>query len=109
MVIFKNKDELVENGKTPLDRRARKLALESLETALLTVDPKRILQSKLLLNECKLRIEEVSLDLNRFGNIYVVGGGKASGSMAEAIERILGERIKSGLVNVPTVATLRQT
>ena len=101
MVTFKNKDKLVENGKTPLNRRARKLALESLETALLSADPERILQSKLLLSNCKLRIDDVSLDLKHFKNIYVVGGGKASGSMAEAIERILAQRIKSGLVNVP--------
>jgi len=99
--MLKNKNKLVENGETPLDRKARKLALDSLETALLTVDPIRILKSKLLLSKCKLRVDEISLDLESFRNIYVVGGGKASGSMAEAIEQILGKRIKSGLVNVP--------
>ena len=40
------------------------------------------------------------LDCSRFRNIYVVGAGKAGGSMAEAAERILGRRITAGFVNV---------
>ena len=42
-----------------------------------------------------------SFNLEKLKNVYVVGGGKASGSMAEALEQILGERITDGLVNVP--------
>ena len=32
--------------------------------------------------------------------IFVVGGGKASGTMAEALEAILGDKISSGEVNI---------
>lgn len=39
--------------------------------------------------------------MKEFRNVYVVGGGKASGSMAEALEQILDNRIKDGIVNVP--------
>ncbi|MHA1833599.1 MAG: glycerate kinase type-2 family protein, partial [Candidatus Baldrarchaeia archaeon] len=35
-----------------------------------------------------------------YRNIYVLGGGKASGLMAEAIEEILGDKITSGIINV---------
>ncbi len=36
----------------------------------------------------------------RFKNIYVVGAGKASARMAQAIERLLGKRITEGFINV---------
>lgn len=38
--------------------------------------------------------------LNRFENIFVVGAGKASARMAQAVERLLGKRISRGLINV---------
>jgi hydroxypyruvate reductase len=38
--------------------------------------------------------------LDRFQNIYVVGAGKASARMAQAIESLLGKRIAAGFVNV---------
>jgi len=39
--------------------------------------------------------------LDKVGGIYVIGFGKASGSMAEAIEDILGENIIDGYVIIP--------
>ncbi len=98
---IKNKHLLVENGKTELTQKARKLALQSLEAALNAVDPKRLLHSKLVLEKSRLQINNFSFDLEKFRNIYVVGGGKASGSMAEALEEILGKQITAGSVNVP--------
>jgi len=40
------------------------------------------------------------LDLSRFRDVYVIGAGKAGGSMAQAAERVLGRRITAGLINV---------
>ncbi len=39
-------------------------------------------------------------DLEEYDNIYVVGAGKASASMAMAVERVLGDRITEGVINV---------
>jgi len=39
--------------------------------------------------------------LSKFRSIYVVGGGKACGPMAEALVELLGDRIKEGAINVP--------
>jgi hydroxypyruvate reductase len=48
-----------------------------------------------------LRIGSLSLKLNEFDRIFVVGAGKAGASMAAALERILGpENISGGLINV---------
>jgi glycerate 2-kinase len=47
-------------------------------------------------------------DLQSFGNVYVIGAGKASARMAQAIERLLGQRITGGLVNAPNAVKLRR-
>jgi len=39
-------------------------------------------------------------DLDRYENIFVVGAGKAGGTMARAAERVLGRRITAGCVAV---------
>jgi len=101
MITIKNKEELVRNGETQLNRDARSLALKSLESALNAVDSKQIIKSKILLKNSCLQVNGYSFDLKKFKNIYVIGGGKASGSMAEAIEQILGKYITNGIVNVP--------
>ena len=38
--------------------------------------------------------------LKSYRNIYVIGAGKAGGSMARAVEHLIGKRIAAGLVNV---------
>jgi glycerate-2-kinase len=101
MMLVKNKNQLVKNGGTFLDQKARRLALESLERALEAADPKELLKARLTLNGSTLRVEEHSFDLGKFSNVFVIGGGKASGAMAEALENILGKRITDGLINVP--------
>jgi glycerate 2-kinase len=100
MITIKNKEQLVKNGVTQLNRKARALALESLESALNTVDPKQLMKSKLLMKKSLLKVNGYSFNLKNFKKIYVIGGGKASGSMAEALEQILGQHIANGLVNV---------
>lgn len=101
MVIVKNKTKLIENGGNHLNKTARKLALQSIETALNAADPRRMIESNVVFDDSTLKVGARSFNLERFDNIYVVGGGKASGSMAEALETILGKRITNGLVNVP--------
>ncbi|MBN1847376.1 MAG: glycerate kinase [Deltaproteobacteria bacterium] len=41
-----------------------------------------------------------TLDLTRFEHIFLVGGGKATAPMAKAMEDLLGDRIKAGLISV---------
>jgi glycerate-2-kinase len=101
MVIIRNAGQIIQNGETQLDRKARELALKSLEAAIKAADPKSIIKSKVKLKGSVLHVNGYTFDLKKFKNIYVIGGGKASGSMAEALEEVLGEKITSGLVNVP--------
>jgi glycerate 2-kinase len=101
MITIENKEQLVKNGVTQFNRKARALALESLESALNAVDPKQLMKSKLLMKKSLLKLNGYSFDLKKFKKIYVIGGGKASGSMAEALEQILDQYITKGLVNIP--------
>ncbi len=101
MITIKNKEQLVKNGFTQLNRKARALALKSLEYALNAVDPKQLMKSKLSLKNSILKVDGHSFDLKKFKNVYVIGGGKASGSMAETLEQNLGKYITNGIVNIP--------
>jgi hydroxypyruvate reductase len=48
-----------------------------------------------------LRVDSLSLKLDEFDRIFVVGAGKAGASMTAALERILGrQNLSGGLVNV---------
>lgn len=73
--------------------------MQILAEALRAVDPVEAVRRRLRLDGQMLFVGDVAYDLKRFREIYVVGGGKASVAMAQAVEEILGERITDGLVN----------
>src|SRR4030066_253636 len=98
---IKNKQQIIENTPTALTRKARTLAFNALEFALDAADAKKLTKAKVSLKNSTLTADGYSFDLKKSQNIYVVGGGKAGGSMAEVLEEILGERITDGIVNVP--------
>ena len=105
---IRNRTQLIENAETPLVRKARGIAIRSLECALNAADPKQLVHSKVKLKNSCLHVEDCTFDLAKFKHVFVVGGGKAGGAMAEAIEEILDARITCGVVNVPC-GTKRQT
>lgn len=80
---------------------ARKLMLESLEAALLAADPKKSVKSHVKVVNNTLEIVREYYPLDKFDHIYVIGAGKASGYMAEALNEILGNKISDGLVIIP--------
>lgn len=100
-VRITNKDKILNNALSEVNRRARSIALDAIEKAIESVNPKNLIRSKVLLVDKKFMVNNRVFDLKSFRRIFVVGGGKASGYMAEAIEEILGERIHGGLIVVP--------
>jgi glycerate 2-kinase len=71
--------------------------------ALTAVDSYRILKDRIRIEKDHLliRIEENSeknFDLNAFEKIFLIGAGKASNPMAQAIEEILGDRLSKGVI-----------
>ena len=61
-----------------------------------SVKPDSLIKRYVSIKDDVLQIESISFNLPTISNIYVVGAGKASASMALAIENILGPRITAG-------------
>jgi len=97
---IKSKTSLINNGLTEKCKEARKTALTILETALLSVDPKNLIKTKINVTRDVIQVGDLTIQLQDFDRIFVLGGGKASGAMAEGLWEILGHKISGGVVNV---------
>jgi glycerate 2-kinase len=80
-------------------REQRERVLPILSAALKAVDPIAAVKRHVALDGQHLRIGERTYDLDEYHNIYVIGGGKAGGSMAKAAEEVLGDRLTAGTIN----------
>ncbi len=49
----------------------------------------------------QLLVEGCTFGLGKFKHVYVIGGGKAGGKMAQVVEEIMGEHVTAGVVNIP--------
>ncbi len=107
MTIVANKERLLKNAGSTSCREARILILDAIQKALDAVDPKNMVRSNLSVKDHFLVVGDKKFDLEKYDSVIVVGGGKASGSMAEAVEKILGEHINKGLVVVPRRTAVR--
>jgi glycerate 2-kinase len=94
MKIIKNRKELATS-------KLRKILLDLVEVGLHRVLPSTMMEYAVQFDEQKklLTINNDTYDISE-GRIFVVGGGKAAGDMAETLERILKPKnIKAGIVN----------
>ncbi len=64
------------------------------------VEPAPAIRKHLTLKGERLAVNDRVYNLTDFENIYVIGTGKASAAMAQAVEEVLCERLKGGVVNV---------
>lgn len=97
----KNERKLIENAETPELQKAREALVEIVNKAIASVDPSSAVHHRLRLEGEKLVVGDQEFSLSETGKIIVVGAGKASGKMAEALEGILGDKITEGVINVP--------
>jgi glycerate 2-kinase len=99
--LIKNFSELVENSVTPEDKKARFLALSMIEAAIREANPKTAIENHVKIeNNAKLLVDSISFNLKDFNHIFVVGGGKATGLMAQELEKILKDHITTGIITV---------
>jgi hydroxypyruvate reductase len=70
------------------------------KSALDAVDPINSVKSHLKLRGNTITVNRKKFDISKFKRTYVVGMGKASAAMAQALEELLGERLEYGVVNV---------
>ncbi|WP_455280632.1 glycerate kinase type-2 family protein [[Eubacterium] cellulosolvens] len=100
MSHIRNKNKILENSTTQADRKVRDAILLAYESALLSSNPYQLIIDNVSVSESILTIGSKQFDLNKFENIIVIGGGKASGSMTQALENLLEGRITNGIVNI---------
>jgi hydroxypyruvate reductase len=80
-------------------RGLRRQALRIFQAALRAAEPVEAVLQHVRREKEVLIAGQQRYRLSAFENLYVIGTGKASARMAEAIERLLGARISGGLVN----------
>jgi len=80
---------------------ARRDALLAVRAALDAADPRKLVDKAISLEGGTLTAGGRRYDLDAYRKVVVLGGGKASGLMAEEMEHILGEGIDEGVVIVP--------
>lgn len=76
----------------------RQIAVEIFLAGVESVKPDSLVNRYVSLDQNTLQIENLNFDLSLVKNIYIVGAGKASALMANAIETILKSKITDGHV-----------
>lgn len=98
--MFKNRQQLIDNASTEKFRKMRDDALTVMEAAINAVAPKNAVMEKLQLIDGNVVVDGFMKPLDDVRRVLIVGGGKAGGPMAEAIEEILGDSVEEGVVNI---------
>jgi hydroxypyruvate reductase len=80
--------------------RLRKDAAAIFKAGLDAVNPIHAVKKHIKLQQGRLTVGDQAYNLSDYEDVYVIGTGKASAAMAQAIEEIRGGRLKEGVVNV---------
>ncbi|MGO9241238.1 MAG: glycerate kinase [Bryobacteraceae bacterium] len=83
----------------PPEAALRRDALAIFKSALQAADPAEAIRRHVTVERGTLHVGRKRYRLDAFRRIIVLGAGKASARMAAALERLLGGRISSGLIN----------
>ncbi|MDZ7373574.1 MAG: glycerate kinase [candidate division KSB1 bacterium] len=78
----------------------RDIALKLLQAALQAADAAEAVREHIAREGRRVSIAGVELELGQSSRVWVVGAGKASGTMAAAVEEVLGDCVAGGLVVV---------
>ncbi len=94
---------LIENRGELADTPAAERALDCIEAGIGAADPATVIRERIHLENGRLLIEPmdeepVAYNLNDYTEMMILGGGNAAGSVAAALEGVLGDHIDGGLV-----------
>ena len=81
-------------------KKLREDALNIFNAGIKAVDPVNAVKRYLTRQDDRLEIQGQTYNLSNYENIYVIGMGKASAAMAQAVEELIGDRLKAGVLNV---------
>ena len=95
-MYVKNASELINSSESL--KALRRTLLFFIDQALDFINPRNVIKNAVSLKQNSLKIKGTEFDLTNYQRIFVFGIGKASGYMAEAIEKILGNKITGGKI-----------
>jgi len=82
-MLFENREQIINNGQTPELKKIREDVLDILASAIDAVDPYNAVVTRFGKNE--IMLDDKTIDLSNFEKIFIVGFGKASVGMAQAV------------------------
>ncbi len=109
-MFVKNLSQLTPKSLDKVALELREVGLEVLEIAIKSVEPSKLIQNNVKVIDGKLNIQKDKFDLNKYSNILIIGGGKASAQMTLALETVLKKlhKIKyEGYINIPEGQKIR--
>ena len=94
MTYIKNRDEILSVGNS----RLKKDMLNIIEEGLYDADPYIQTKKFVKLEGSILKFDDLSFNLEEVGNVYVIGAGKATYPIGKALNEILLDKIKDGII-----------
>ena len=94
MVGIRSRSRLIDHR----PRKLREAAVDIIEHGIRAADPYAATMHLLGLDGDRLCVGPLEYDLREWEHIYVIGAGKATQTIALALEEVLGDRITDGLV-----------
>jgi hydroxypyruvate reductase len=88
-----------DDAHAPTD--AHETALACLDAAIDAATPETVIPEAVRVEDGSLRVGDEPVALDDFDRVLVLGGGKATGGVADELEAVLGDRIDDGAVVVP--------
>jgi glycerate-2-kinase len=97
---IRNRHTLLKGS--PATSNARQISLDLLDVALDAVNPHYLVKNNITVNNKIIRVGKHAISVKELDGICVIGAGKATGRMAEAIESLLFNHLTSGAIIVST-------
>lgn len=88
----------IKNVSTLSTTNERKIVLELVEAAFMSIQPNHVMNNNFKLSGNMLTISDQSFDMSLFQRVFLVGFGKGSAGIAKIIEEKLGEKLTEGHV-----------
>jgi len=103
-MYIQNYSQLISESLNRDSLELRKIGLKSLEIAIRSVEPRKLIRNAIKIYDENLIIEEDKYDLKKFERILIIGGGKATAQMAITLDGLLktySKIVYEGFVNIP--------
>jgi glycerate-2-kinase len=94
MMIIENREQLLSHGNVT----GRRMALDIIDRTMKSIDAAGLTRELVSVDGDVLQVAKLTFDLSEVRDLYVLGAGKGVLQIAEALEDLLGDRIKRGLI-----------